>query len=397
MLTHRQLFLHHLAQVNPAPLMLEIVHASGIMLEDVNGRKYFDMISGISVSNLGHGNPAVIDAIKKQADQYLHLMVYGELIQPPQVLLAQMLAKFLPPTLNCCYFTNSGTEAIEGAVKLARRITARPEIVAFRNAYHGSTLGALSLMSDEHYKEAFLPLLPGIRFLDFNDFSGLDLITNKTACVVAETIQAEAGVHVPVKGFFSALRKRCTEAGALLISDEVQTGFGRTGTLFAFEQFDFIPDILVLAKGMGGGMPAGAFIASTKMMNTLTNNPALGHLTTFGGHPVCCAAALASLREIAETGLMQVVKKKEELFRQNLKHPLIKNISGRGLLLAVEFESADLNQRIIARCLENGILTDWFLFAPHKMRLAPPLIISEEQVKQACSLIIKSLDESLKN
>lgn len=393
MLTQRQLFLNHVAQTSDAPLMLEIVKAEGVELTASDGKKYVDLISGISVSNVGHRHPDVVDAIKKQLDKYMHLMVYGEYVQSPQVLLAKALTESLPPKLSSCYFVNSGAEAIEGAMKLAKRYTRRTEIIAFKNAYHGSTHGALSLMSDEYFKEAFRPLLPEVRFLDFNNAAHLQEISERTACVVSEVIQGEAGVVLPHKGFHKLLRKRCDETGTLLISDEIQTGFGRTGTLFAFEQYDFIPDILALAKGMGGGMPIGTFISSKQIMNSLTHNPVLGHITTFGGHPVSCAASIAALQIVK--GISQKdIKQKENLFRAKLKHPLIKNISGKGLLLAVEFENAELNRKSITRCIQNGVITDWFLFADHKMRIAPPLTITNECIEQCCGIILKSIDNS---
>ncbi|HKR07262.1 MAG TPA: aspartate aminotransferase family protein [Bacteroidia bacterium] len=396
MLTHRQLFLNHVAQTSDDPLMLEIIKAEGVELTDINEKIYVDLISGISVSNVGHRHPQVVKAIKKQLDQYMHLMVYGEYIQSPQTLLAKALSDCLPKNFNSCYFVNSGTEAIEGAMKLAKRFTGRTEIIAFKNAYHGSTQGALSLMSNEYFKNSFRPLLPGIRFIEFNNKDDLKHITKKTACVAAEVIQGEAGAIVPEKDFHHALRQRCDETGTLLISDEIQTGFGRTGTMFAFEQYDFIPDVLVLAKGMGGGMPIGTFISSKEIMNCLTNNPALGHITTFGGHPVSCAASLATLKIISEMNLKTEVEEKEKLFREKLVHPKIKNISGKGLMLAVEFKNAGTNKRIIKRCIENGVITDWFLFAENKMRIAPPLIINNDCIINSCELILKSIDESVK-
>ncbi|MEO5572103.1 MAG: aspartate aminotransferase family protein [Bacteroidia bacterium] len=394
MLTHRQLFINHLAQTSDAPMMLEIIKAEGMELTDVNSKKYIDLISGISVSNVGHRHPKVVEAIKKQLDNYMHLMVYGEYVLSPQTLLAKALCDLLPQNLNSCYFVNSGTEAIEGAMKLAKRYTGRTEIMAFKNAYHGSTQGALSLMSDEYFKNAFRPLLPDIRFIEFNNENDLKLITKKTACVVAEVIQGEAGAIVPEKDFHQALRKKCDETGTLLISDEIQTGFGRCGTLFAFEQYDFIPDILVLAKGMGGGMPIGTFVSSKKIMNSLTNNPLLGHITTFGGHPVSCAASLATLKIISEMNLKTEVEEKEKIFRKKLVHSKILNITGKGLLLSIEFANAEINKKIIKRCIENGVITDWFLFAENKMRIAPPLIISNDCIIKSCELILKSIDET---
>jgi acetylornithine/N-succinyldiaminopimelate aminotransferase len=392
MLSHRQLFLNHVAQTNDAPMMLEIVKAEGIELTDVKGKKYIDLISGISVSNVGHCHPKVVEAIKKQLDQYMHVMVYGEYIQTPQTMLARGLNDCLPDKLSSCYFLNSGSEAIEGAMKVAKRYTGRTEIIAFENAYHGSTQGALSLMSNEYFKNSFRPLLPDIRFIEFNNKEDLKYITDSSACVVTEVIQGEAGAITPNKDFLKALRKRCDETGALLISDEIQTGFGRTGTLFAFEQYEFIPDILVLAKGMGGGIPIGTFISSKEIMHCLTNNPVLGHITTFGGHPISCVASLATLNIISQMNLNEI-NEKEKLFREKLVHSLIKNISGKGLLLAIEFESAEVNKTIIKRCIENGVITDWFLFAENKMRIAPPLIISNDCIITSCDLILKSINE----
>ena len=393
MLTHRQLFLDHVAQTSTDPLMLEIIKADGVTLTDVHGKKYIDLISGISVSNVGHRHPVVVDAIKKQVDDYMHLMVYGELIQTPQTMLAKALTDHLPENLDCCYFVNSGSEAIEGAMKLAKRFTNRTEIIAFKNAYHGSTQGALSLMSNEYFKNPFRPLLPGIRFIEFNSKSDLEKISKKTACVISEVIQGEAGAIEPDKNFHRNLRKRCDETGTLLISDEIQTGYGRTGTLFAFANYDFIPDILVLAKGMGGGMPLGAFIASKKIMGSLSNNPVLGHITTFGGHPVSCAASLATLNIIAGMDLKKDVDEKEKLFREKLVHSEIKKITGKGLLLGVEFESIEKNKNTIKKCIQNGVLVDWFLFAENKMRIAPPLIISNDCIIKSCEVILKSIDE----
>ncbi|MEP7168812.1 MAG: aspartate aminotransferase family protein [Bacteroidota bacterium] len=394
MLTNRQLFLNHVAQTSDEPMMLEIIKAEGVELTDVRGKKYIDLISGISVSNVGHRHPQVVEAIKKQLDQYMHLMVYGEYIQSPQTLLAKALTDCLPPTLDSCYFVNSGSEAIEGAMKLAKRFTGKTEIIAFKNAYHGSTQGAMSLISNEYFKNSFRPLLPDIRFIEFNNKKDLKFITKKAACVVAEVLQGEAGAIVPEKNFHKALREQCNETGTLLISDEIQTGFGRTGTMFAFQQYSFIPDILVLAKGMGGGMPIGTFISSKEIMNSLTNNPVLGHVTTFGGHPVSCAASLATFKIISGMNLKTEVEAKEKLLRKNLVHRKIKSISGKGLMLAVEFENAESNKKIIKRCIANGIITDWFLFAENKMRIAPPLSINNDFIIKSCELILKSIEET---
>lgn len=391
MLTNRQLFFNHLAQTSTTPLALEIEKAEGVYLFDTSGKKYMDLISGISVSNVGHRHPKVLAAIQQQLDRYMHLMVYGEYIQSPQVKLAELLTKHLSENLNSVYFVNSGSEAIEGAMKLAKRFTGRAEIVSFKNAYHGSTQGSLSIMGNEEFKSAFRPLLPDTRQINYNNSDDLKYITHKTAAVVVETIQGEAGAVVPKNNFLKQLRERCTETGTLLIADEIQCGFGRTGKLFAFEHFDFIPDILCLAKGMGGGMPIGAFISSKEIMNSLTHNPILGHITTFGGHPVSCAASEATLKIILEEGLIEQIGAKEQLFRELLKHPKIKAVHGKGLLLSVEFESYEQNKIIIDKCIERGVITDWFLFNAHSMRIAPPLTITENEIKNACGIILQSV------
>jgi len=391
MLTQRQLFLNHVAQTSTTPLALEIERAEGVYLIDHSGKKYIDLISGISVSNVGHRHPKVLQAIQQQLDKYMHLMVYGEYIQAPQVKLASVLTKLLPGNLNSVYFVNSGAEAIEGAMKLAKRCTGRTEIISFKNAYHGSTQGSLSIMGNEEFKNAFRPLLPDVRQIEFNNFSQLNEITERTACVFVEPIQGEAGAIVPENDFLKQLRAQCDAVGALLIADEIQTGFGRTGKLFAFEHFEFIPDIICIAKGMGGGMPIGAFVSSRELMNTLTNNPILGHITTFGGHPVCCAAGIAVIEVLMEGDLITSVTQKEKLIRELLVHPKIKSIRGKGLLLSVEFESYQQNKTIIDKCIEAGVITDWFLFNSHSMRIAPPLTITEEEIKAACEIIVKSL------
>ncbi|MDQ3048569.1 MAG: aspartate aminotransferase family protein [Bacteroidota bacterium] len=391
MLTQRQLFFDHLAQTSEAPLALEIEKAEGVYIIDKNGKKFLDLISGISVSNVGHRHPKVLAAIHDQLDKYMHLMVYGEYIQSPQVQLATLLSEYLPPSLSSVYFVNSGSEAIEGAMKLAKRFTGRSEIISFKNAYHGSTQGSLSIMGNEEFKNAFRPLLPDIKQIRFNHAEDLDQITNLTACVVVETIQGEAGVIVPELDFLKNLSAKCASTGTLLIADEIQTGFGRTGKLFAFEHFGFIPDILCIAKGMGGGMPIGAFVSSKTIMNSLTKEPVLGHITTFGGHPVCCAAAKATLGIIVEEKLMEGVEEKEQLFRELLIHQRILSIKGKGLLLSVEFESFEINKRIIDACIRKGLITDWFLFNSHSMRIAPPLTISVAEIREACSIIISVL------
>ena len=391
MLTQRQLFLNHIAQTSETPLALEIERAEGVYLIGHSGKKYLDLISGISVSNVGHRHPKVVQAIHEQLDKYMHLMVYGEYIQTPQVKLASLLTKSLPQNLNSVYFVNSGAEAIEGAMKLAKRVTGRTEIISFKNAYHGSTHGSLSIMGSEEFKNAFRPLLPDVRQIEFNNFYQLAEITERTACVFVEPIQGEAGAIVPQKDFLKKLETRCKAVGALLIADEIQTGFGRTGKLFGFEHFEIIPDIVCIAKGMGGGMPIGAFVSSKVLMHSLTNNPILGHITTFGGHPVCCAAAIAVMEILTQSDLVASVAKKEKLIRELLIHPKIKSVNGKGLLLAVEFDSFEQNKTIIDKCIEAGVITDWFLFNSHSMRIAPPLTITEEELKTACEIIVKSL------
>ncbi len=391
MISNRQLFLMHQAQTSLYPLMLEIEKADGVYLYDVNGKKYLDLISGISVSSLGHGNAHVKKAITEQLDQYMHLMVYGEFIQSPQVKLAKKLTDLLPPQLNCVYMVNSGSEATDGAMKLAKRYSGRTEMIACKNAYHGSSHAALSLNSHEYFKNAFRPLLPDISFIEFNNENTLELISNKTACVIIETIQGEAGYIAPQNNFLKKVRAKCDEHNVLLIFDEIQAGMGRTGKMFAFEHYDVVPDILLLGKALGAGMPIGAFIASQKMMTVLADNPYLGHITTFGGHPVIAAAALAGIEELLTHQWMEEINEKEKLFRELLVHPAIKNISGKGLMLSVELDNFELNKKIIDACIEDGLITDWFLFAPNCMRIAPPLIINNSQILSACELIIKNL------
>lgn len=392
MLTLRQLFLNNNAQTTNFPLLLEFERAAGVYMYDSAGRAFTDLISGIGVSNLGHGNPQVIQAVKDQVDKYMHLMVYGEYVQTPQVRFAEKLTSILPGTLNSVYFTNSGGEAAEGALKLAKRYTGRGQIVAMHNSYHGSTHGALSVMGNEDFKQAYRPLLPGVNFIRFNHTEDLQFITYETACVILETIQGEAGIRVPDVAYMKALRARCTETGALLILDEIQAAFGRSGKLFAFQHFEIVPDVLLLAKALGGGMPVGAFVASAQIMGTLKENPILGHITTFGGHPVCCAAGLAALEVLLSEALIDSVAGKEALFRKLLVHPAIKAVRGKGLMLAVEFDSFELNKKIIDRCIENGVITDWFLHCSNSMRIAPPLIITDEQIAHACTVILEAID-----
>lgn len=390
--TLRQLFLANNAQTTNFPLLLEFERAEGIYMYDAAGKAFIDLISGIGVSSLGHGNPHVIEAIKQQVDKYMHLMVYGEFVQTPQVRFAEKLVSLLPENLQSVYFTNSGAEAVEGALKLAKRFTGRQQIVACHNSYHGSSHGALSVMGNEEFKQAYRPLLPGVNFIRFNVTDDLPLITGETACVIVETIQGEAGVRVPDLAYMQALRKRCDETGALLILDEIQAAFGRTGKLFAFEHFGIVPDILLLAKALGGGMPVGAFISSNNIMGFLKENPILGHITTFGGHPVCCAAGLAALEVLINDDLVSGVAEKETQFRKLLVHPAIKEVRGKGLMLAIELENFDLNKKIIDRCIEHGVITDWFLHCSNSMRLAPPLIINPAEIEKSCAVIIEAIN-----
>ena len=388
----RQLFLRHVTQTSDLPLMLEIEKAEGCYLFDKNGKRYLDLISGISVSGLGHRHPAVVKAAKEQLDRYLHTLVYGEYILSPQVKLAQLLCQHLPEPLDNVYFVNSGSEATEGAMKLAKRYTGRSEIIASRNAYHGSTQGAASLMSPTTFTQAFHPLLPGIRHIDFNHVDDLEKVTHQTACVILETVQAESGVHVPQDGYLKKLKARCEATGALLVLDEIQAGYGRTGSLWAFQQYDIVPDILLLAKGMGGGMPIGAFISSNKIMAALMSDPPLGHITTFGGHPVSCAAALATLEVLLKENFIEKIKEKEALFHDLLVHPAIREVRSAGLLMAVELADFDTLRKVQVECLQNGIITDWFLFNDCSLRIAPPLIISEKEIREACGVILKAIE-----
>ncbi|MES2430656.1 MAG: aspartate aminotransferase family protein [Bacteroidota bacterium] len=390
-MNQRQLFLQHVGQTSPAPLALEIVKAEGCRMWDVDGKEFIDLIGGISVCNVGHRHPKVIEAIKKQLDSYMHIMVFGELVQSPQVQYAKLITDHLPASLNSVFYTASGTEATEGAMKLAKRFTGRTQIVSFKNSYHGSTQGALSVMGDEYWRNAFRPLLPDILQLNYNSFEDLQQITERTACVIAETIQAEAGVIVPQNNWLVALRKRCNETGTLLVLDEIQCGFGRNGTLWAFEQFNIVPDILLLGKALGGGMPLGAFVANKEIMDSFTNNPVLGHINTFGGHPVCCAAGMAAMNVLLDENSIKDVKQKEELFLSLLKHPSIKAVRSCGLMLAIEFQDYETNKKIIDALVDDGVFTDWFLFASNCLRIVPPLIITNEEINLACKKIIKGL------
>ncbi len=391
MASQRQIFLQHIAQTSPSPLSLEIVGGEGIYLYTADGKKYIDLISGISVSSLGHNHPAIVAAVQSQAAKYMHTLVYGEYILSPQTALADMLCSLLPASLDNVYFTNSGAEATEGAMKLAKRYTGRTEIIAFHHSYHGSTQGALSLLGDEYFKNAFRPLLPDIRHIRYNVMEDVAQISERTAAVFLEPLQAESGATVLSASYCDALQERCKQTDTLLVVDEIQTGCGRLGSMFAFEQYGLMPDILLLAKAFGGGMPLGAFVSRKEIMQVLTHQPVLGHITTFGGHPVSCAAALASLSILKNDTLILQVRQKEELFRQLLVHDEIVKISGKGLLLAMHLCSKEKVQSVIHRCLERGLVSDWFLFAPHCVRIAPPLTISEEQIAEACEILLSAL------
>jgi acetylornithine/succinyldiaminopimelate/putrescine aminotransferase len=391
---NRQLFFDHMGLPSLQSMALDIVRAEGIYFYDREGKEYIDLVSGVAVSNLGHLHHAVVRAVKDQLDQYMHLMVYGEFIQSPQVKLAKELSSILPAHLSHTYFVNSGSEAIDGAIKLARRFTGRTEVAAFRNAYHGSTYGALSILGDERMKNAFRPLVPDMRALTFNDFDSLKEISDKTACVFAETIQAEGGIILPENGFLQELRRTCSERGALLVIDDVQMGMGRTGKMFSFEHYGIEPDILVLAKALGGGMPLGAFISSGEIMRSLAFNPELGHITTFGGHPVSCAAGLASLQVILQEKPYLQADQKAEAFKSLLSgHQKIKEIRHIGLMMAVELETAEQCSRMIRLLASNGAVADAFLFRPQAFRIGPPLIITMEEIQKAVKIILHCLDQ----
>jgi len=387
----RQLFLRHVAQTSPAPAGLGIASAAGSYLYDFDGKAYLDLIGGISVCNVGHCHPRVVQAVKDQADRYLHVMVYGETVQSPQVQYAQLLCAHLPAPLDCVYFTNSGAEATEGALKLARRVTGRTDIISCNSGYHGSTLGALSVMGDEYWRQAFRPLLPGVWRYDYNSEALIAAVGGQTACVIVETVQAEAGVVAPEGAWLSRLRDRCSETGALLIIDEIQCGFGRTGRLWGFEHYGVTPDILLLGKALGGGMPLGAFVAARAHMQAFTADPVLGHITTFGGHPVSCAAGMAAFRVLLEEKLAEAVPAKEALFRELLRHPAIKEVRSKGLLIAVDLADAAAVQQALQRCMARGVFSDWFLFAPGCIRIAPPLTITTEEIKEGCDILCACL------
>ena len=385
-------FYRYQAQTTTHPLAMKVSNAEGSYIYDHNQKAYLDFVSGVSACSLGHRHPKIVEAIKHQLDTYMHVMVYGEYAQKPAVELSKLLAKHLPKPLETTYLTNSGTEAIEGSIKLARRFTGRSEIVSAHHAYHGNTLGALSIMGFEERKKPFRPLIPDVRFIEFNSTDDLSKITNKTAAVVLETIQGSAGFVEPINGYLTKVRKRCDEVGALLILDEIQPGFGRTGKLFAFEHYDCIPDILVTGKGLGGGMPIGAFTASKVMMDTLKENPKLGHITTFGGHPVIAAAALATVKEIVGSDLMKRAIEKEQLIRKHLVHPLIKDIRGKGLMLAAMMTSAEITNQVILKCQDEGLILFWLLFEPKAIRITPPLTISNDEIIKGCQVITHVLD-----
>lgn len=392
MLNNRQLFLLNTAQTSHTPRLIEIERAEGVYLYGPDGKPYIDLVSGFAVSNIGHRHPKVIAAIQDQLERYLHVTVYGEFVQAPQVDLATQLVSVLPASLNSVYFTNSGTEATEGAMKIAKRYTGRREIIAAQHAYHGSSQGALSLIGNAEYHRAYAPLLPGISFIPYNDTTALESITANTAAVILEAVQGEAGIRVPDAAYMQAVRKRCDETGALLIFDEIQTGFGRTGKLFAFEHYGIVPDILLLAKGMGGGMPIGAFIANKVIMDVIKDNPMLGHITTFGGHPVSCAAALASLNVILDEGLLTTADEKAALFRRELQHPAIREIRGLGLMMCLQLDTFEQVEQVSQYAAAHGVIIDWFLHCETALRVAPPLTISEEAIIAACQVIRDGLD-----
>jgi acetylornithine/N-succinyldiaminopimelate aminotransferase len=388
-------FTKYQAQTSPHPLGMEVSYAMGSYIYDTNNKKYLDFVAGVSACTLGHQPARVNQAIKDQLDKYSHVMVYGEYSQSPAVEYCKLLASLLPEPLNKTYLVNSGTEAIEGALKLARRVTGRSQLISCHNAYHGNTMGSLSVMGFEERKQVFRPLIPDVEFITFNNEADLDKITTKTAGILLETIQGGAGFIQPHNDFLKKVRQRCTEVGALMILDEIQPGFGRTGKLFGFQNYDVVPDVVVMGKGMGGGMPVGAFTASSAMMDLLSDNPKLGHITTFGGHPVIAAACLATLKEITETSLMPSALGKEKLFRSLLVHPLIEEIRGKGLMLAAMTKSAAITNEVILKCQDKGLILFWLLFEGCAIRITPPLTISEEEIQEGCAIILEVMDEAL--
>jgi len=393
MSTAKDIFKKYQAQTFPSPSCLEVESAKGSYITDINGKQYLDFVAGVSACTLGHSNPIITDAVKEQLDKYSHVMVYGEYIQSPQYKLAQLLADNLPENISTTYFTNSGTEAIEGAMKLAKRATGRSKIISCQNSYHGSTQGALSIMGNEEHKAKYRPLLPNCNQIIYNNESSLKNITNQTAAVVIEPVQGAIGFVTPTNNFLQKVREKCTTTGTLLIFDEIQTCYGRLGTLFGFETYDVIPDILCIAKGMGGGMPIGAFISSWEMMNLLTFAPKLGHITTFGGHPINCAASLATLQYLLTSEIMSKIDKKEQLFRMHLKHSKIKEIRGKGLMLAIEFNNEELAQKVVEQSLENGLILFYFLFTKTAIRITPPLTISKDEIIKGCNIIKEILEQ----
>ena len=392
----RKQFLRHVAQTSPAPQLIEVARAEGVFFYTPEGKPYYDLVSGVSVNNVGHGNRAVVEAVQRQAADYMHIMVYGEMVERPQVEFARLLAETLPEPLDTVYFLNSGAEAVEGALKLAKRYTHRTEMISMRRAYHGSTHGAMSMMGEpegEEWKNAFRPLLPDTKAIDFNSFADLEQITERTACVLCEPVQGEAGVRVPQDGYLQALRKRCDEVGALLIFDEIQVGMGRTGEMFAMQKYGVTPDIVCLAKALGGGMPLGAFVSSQEIMSTLTHNPVLGHITTFGGHPVCCAAGLAAMKFLQDNKVVEDVERKGAMYEELLKdHPAVKEIRRAGLLLAIELGESEKLYKIMDLFIEEGILSDWFLFCDTAFRISAPLVISDDEIRDSVRIIRNCLD-----
>ena len=392
----RKQFLRHVAQTSPAPQLIEVARAEGVFFYTPEGKPYYDLVSGVSVNNVGHGNKAVVEAVQRQAADYMHIMVYGEMVERPQVEFARLLAESLPKPLDTVYFLNSGAEAVEGALKLAKRYTHRTEMISMRRAYHGSTHGAMSMMGEpegEEWKGAFRPLLPDTKAISFNSFADLEQITTRTACVLCEPVQGEAGVRVPQEGYLQALRKRCDEVGALLIFDEIQVGMGRAGEMFAMQKYGVTPDIVCLAKALGGGMPLGAFVSSQEIMSKLTHDPVLGHITTFGGHPVCCAAGLAAMKFLQENKVVEEVERKGAMFEELLiNHSQIKEIRRSGLLMAVELGEASKLYRLMDIFIEEGIMSDWFLYCDTAFRISPPLVISDDEIRNCVALIRKCLD-----
>ena len=389
----KQEFFKYQAQTTPYAAGFEVEKAEGSYIYGKDGRAYLDFVAGVSANTLGHSHPKMVNAIKEQADKYLHVMVYGEYAQEKPVELCRLLAEATPEPLEVTYLVNSGAEAIDGALKLAKRYTGREEIISMKNSYHGNTHGALSVSGNEFHKREFRPLLPMISFIEFNNEEEFSKITEKTACVIAETIQGAAGFLTPSQNYFKNLKKRCEEVGALLILDEIQPGFGRTGKLFSFEHYDMVPDILVMGKGMGGGVPVGAFMSSAEIMKSLQHSPKLGHITTFGGNPLIAAASFATLKEVLESSLMNEVEEKEKLFRELLVHPKIKKVNGRGLMLAVELESPEYTLDVAKRCMEKGLVVFWQLYRNEFMRISPPLTISKEEIKKGCEIILEALNE----